>query len=243
MTVPNDAVLAEYRSVRSEIEQLNGQLFLAWSAALTLDMTILGWFFTRDNPSRYFLIPTIGNIILFLAAILVLNRNRLSHRLAYFQRYFIERRVPDICWARVYFRYRELYPTNSSFSERLADSAVYVLVFAALINVVVLFIFGIGPYVPGQHVQFIWRLVNVAVAIAFVCFFYPLQRVMIDYSAIERAMLTISEETGLTTATATDGGLDNTSATEVPGSRPPVSGNSSWSSPRAAGYFHLGRIL
>jgi hypothetical protein len=223
MTVPNDAVLAEYRSVRAEIEQLNGQLFAAWSAALTLDMTILGWFFTRDDPSRYFLIPTVGNILLFLAAIIVLNRNRLAHRLAYFQRYLIEPRVPDICWARVYFRYRDLTQPSKAFSERLADSAVNLLVFAATINVVILWIFGVVPYVPGQRVQFTWRLVNVAVAITFLWLPLYLRRVMTDYRAIERAMLKISEETGLTTATTTD----KTSATEVPGSRPPVSGNSS----------------
>lgn len=91
--MPNDAALAEHRSVRAEIEQLNGQLFTVLSTALTLDITILGSFFTREDPSKYFVIRTIGIILLFFGSVLLLTRNRLAHRVAFFQKYFIEPRT------------------------------------------------------------------------------------------------------------------------------------------------------
>jgi len=194
--------------VRAEIEQLNGQIFAVLSTALTVDITILGWFFTRNDPSSYFVIPTIGIILLFFGSVLLLNRNRLAHRLALFQKYFIEPRAPDICWGRVYFKYRIEYekqdqgiPKISTISERLADSAVYVLLFAAGINLVVLIGFGVGPYVPHQRVQFTWRLVNLAVAITFFCLPLWLRRVMSDYSAIEATMQKIARQSGLKSAT------------------------------------------
>jgi hypothetical protein len=84
--VANDAILAEYRSVRAEIEQLNGQLFAVLTTVLIIDITILGWFFTRDEPANYYMIPTIGILMLFFGSLVLLNRNRLSHRLALFQK-------------------------------------------------------------------------------------------------------------------------------------------------------------
>jgi hypothetical protein len=98
--VPNDAILAEYRSVRAEIEQLNGQLFAVLTAVLIIDITILGWFFTRDKPANYYWIPTIGILMLFFGSLPMFNRNILSHRLALFQKYFIEPRVRDVCWGK-----------------------------------------------------------------------------------------------------------------------------------------------
>jgi hypothetical protein len=79
----------------------------------------------------------------------------------------------------------------------LADSAVYMLVFAACINLTVLIGFGIGPIVWHQRVQITWRLVNLAVAITFT--FLPLWflKVMTDYSAIEATMKKLANESGL----------------------------------------------
>ena len=96
---PNiDAILAEYRAVRDEILQLNGQLFAVLGSSLTLNVAILGWLFTRTDPARFFGLPTVGILMLFVGNSILLNRNRLAHRLALFQKYFIETRLPDICW-------------------------------------------------------------------------------------------------------------------------------------------------
>jgi tripartite-type tricarboxylate transporter receptor subunit TctC len=97
----SDAILAEYKSVRSEIEQLNGQIFLVFGSSLTANLTILGWFFTQQPPKPYILV--IGVAVLFFGSLILLIRNRVAHRLALFQRYFIETKIPEIRWSRIYF--------------------------------------------------------------------------------------------------------------------------------------------
>jgi hypothetical protein len=60
--VANEAALAEYKTIRSEIEQLNGQIFATLSSSLALNLTILGWFFEKAPTS--FVLPTIGIALL-----------------------------------------------------------------------------------------------------------------------------------------------------------------------------------
>lgn len=139
----NEAVLAEYKAVRSEIEQLNGQGFATIGSSLGLNLTILVWFFGRA-PTTYAL-PTIGIVLLFFGSLVLVNRIRLAHRLAYFQKYFIETRVPDICWARVYFEYRAEYKKKgiilANIEERLAESGARILFFASALNIAILIYF------------------------------------------------------------------------------------------------------
>jgi hypothetical protein len=73
----------------------------------------------------------------------VLTRDRLAHRLAFFQKFFIEKSLPDIYWARAYPKYRNKFKKiGGAFEncvERLANSNLTVLVTAQVIN---FFIFG-----------------------------------------------------------------------------------------------------
>jgi len=76
-----------------------------------------------------------------LGSLVLVNRNRLAHRLALFQRYFLESRVPDLLWARVYFAYRRCYPSKSkvrAFEERLGESGASVLLIASVLNIAIL---------------------------------------------------------------------------------------------------------
>ena len=76
-----DAALAEYASVRSEIQQLNGQMFAILSSSIAGNIAILGWFFAKDHRSDFYFLPTVGIFLLFWGNFILLNRNRLAHRL------------------------------------------------------------------------------------------------------------------------------------------------------------------
>jgi hypothetical protein len=149
MLPDKDATLEEYRSIRSEILQLNGQAFTAVTLFLGANMTILGWMLSKDDPSDYCFLPVIGVFILFCGCILLCNRDRLAHRLAIFQKYFIENKLPDIYWSRSYFLYRAEFYKNAGFfekcSERLAISNMFVLCVSQLVNIVVFLIYALMP--------------------------------------------------------------------------------------------------
>lgn len=166
-----DVILAEYRSVRDEIMQLNGQLFTVIGSSLTLNVAVLGWLFARDEPAEFFGFPTVRIFILFVGNSILLNRNRVAHRLALFQKYFIETRLPAICWGRVYFEYRKYYQGGrfGPWAERLADSGTYVLFSASVINLVILLYFGFSPLFESSPTQIDWfQSINFVVAAAFV---------------------------------------------------------------------------
>ena len=54
----------------------------------------------------------VGAFVLLLGNILILNKNRLAHRLAYFQKFLIEPYLPGIQWAKAGFAYRKIYQEN-----------------------------------------------------------------------------------------------------------------------------------
>ena len=198
---PNiDAILAEYRAVRDEILQLNGQLFAVLGSSLTLNVAILGWLFTRTDPARFFGLPTVGILMLFVGNSILLNRNRLAHRLALFQKYFIETRLPDICWGRVYFEYRNQYPAFgfSRWAERLADSGTYVLLSASGVNLVIVLVFGLSPLLGSSPTQIdLLQSTNFAGASVLVVAQECFRRILTDYRPVEVAMCKIARKTGL----------------------------------------------
>ena len=197
----NDAVLAEYKSVRSEIEQLNGQIFVVLSSSLALNVTVLGWLFVKDSPSKPYVLPTIGILLLFFGTIILLNRNRLAHRLALFQKYFIESRISDICWGRIYFEYRAHYIRRgiiTQAAERLAESGTYVLFTAGAINICILIILGLWPYFENGSMELDWKqLANIVVASALLGLQLCVGRVMTNYRAIDLTMRRLAMRCGL----------------------------------------------
>ena len=48
-----DAIIAEHSTTRSEILQLNGQIFIALTTSLGLNVTVIGWIFTKEKPADY----------------------------------------------------------------------------------------------------------------------------------------------------------------------------------------------
>jgi hypothetical protein len=197
-----DAVLAEYRSVRNEIEQLNGQVFTVLSSSLALNVAVLGWMFGKERSPEFFILPTVGILLLLCGTIILLNRNRLSHRLALFQQYFIESRMPDICWGRVYFEYRELYPKAgfvTGFTERVAESGANVLIAAGLVNVCILVILGLRPFFESAPTDIDWvQVANFAIALVLVGLQICFARIMTNYRAIDVTMRRLAEQSGLT---------------------------------------------
>lgn len=145
-----DAIIAEYSAIRDEILQLNNQIFVAFTSSLGLNATVLGWMFSKNNPVDHIHLIAIGAFVLLLGNALSLNKNRLAHRLAYYQKFFIEERLPDIQWARAYFNYRDVYQKRKnhqehdvliSLPERIAESSTLLIVSVQILNAVVAVIF------------------------------------------------------------------------------------------------------
>jgi len=198
----NEPLLSEYASVRSEIQQLNGQVFAVLSSSISINIIILGWFFGKSNPSEFYALPTLGIFILFWGNIIMLNRNRLAHRLALFQKYFIESRMPDICWGRVYFKYRLKYPKSSIISglaERLSESGTYMFFGVSVVNVIALAYIGLKPFfMDGSTVLDKTQVINFLIAILFSILQLCFNRLMTDYRPIDVIMRRISRQSGLT---------------------------------------------
>lgn len=196
-----DAILAEYKGVRDEILQLNDQLFTVLGSSLALNVAVLGWLFSKSNPGDFYCLPTIGIVILFVGNSILLNRNRLAHRLSLFQKYFIETRLPDILGARVYSKYRDVYQAVwlARWAERLADSGTYVLLSLSGVNLIILIWFGLSPLLGASPTKIDWgQSINFFGAAVLVAAQERFLKIMTDYRAVEAAMRQIAHASGLT---------------------------------------------
>lgn len=143
----NQEILAEYKAIRDEILQLNGQAFTTISVTLTINVALLGFVFSDkvlpgSEPWVIFF------AILFLSAgtILIKHKIRSAHRLAFFQKYFIETQTSELRWADIYFKYREQYDItfgklSSLFLERFGFAQTAILLLAQVVNICILILF------------------------------------------------------------------------------------------------------
>jgi len=189
MPLDTNAILSEFSATRNEILQLNGQIFVAFSSALALNATILGWLFSKEIPADHLYLATVGAFVLLLGNMLSLNRNRLAHRLAYFQRFFIEKKLPEIQWARAYFEYRDIFKDNKTkhhwfvaLSERIAECGTALVVSLQILNIVIVIVLAVGSGYPIKMVF------PVLLCVVFIIATRLIGRAMIDYKAIEKAM-------------------------------------------------------
>lgn len=195
-----EVILAEYASVRSEIQQFNGQVFSVLCSSLALNIAVLGWLIGKSNPLQFYLLPTLGIFLLLMGDVMLLNRNRLAHRLALFQKHFIESRLPDFCWSRVYFEYRNRYPKNLlvKLSERLADSAAFILLFAGIINLFVLIILGLIPVFKRESVTIDGpQIANFVMAVVLVGLQDVFRRLFTNYKIVDKTLEELANERGL----------------------------------------------
>jgi len=135
----NDLKIAEYNAIRNEILQLNSQIYNTFYGTILFVVTVFGWYYKNNLESSImlylflFLILLIGNIV-------VINRNRLAHRLALVIRYFIEEKNTDLQWSTVYFEYRKLKKERFDFIyERLADIILSIFLLITFILLVFLY--------------------------------------------------------------------------------------------------------
>lgn len=206
------AIIAEYSSIRTEILQLNDQAFKSLMGSIALDITVLSWMFSREDPSQYFSMPAIGVFILFAGVLVLLNRNRLAHRLAIFQKIFIEPRIPDICWARVYFQYREEHAKKhsgwfSSWGERIAESGGNTILIIQIVNLLVFLYYGIIPWFQFVLTEIDYRRVICFLGIiCIIAFQRGVQRKLTDYSCIHEAMIETYRKSDFFQGRETSGG-------------------------------------
>lgn len=198
-----NAIIAEYVNIRAEILQLNGQGFTILTVSLGLNMSVIGWMFSKTDPSQYIYLLTIGVIIGFVGCLLLLNKNRLAHRLAYFQEFFIESRIPDICWARVGFMYRDKYKEISqkrfsSWSERIAESGVYTITVAQIVNIIIFLFYAVLPWFKSDSTIIDWfKVVNGIIILIILWIQYYAMKNMVGYKTIKKAMNEVYKETSL----------------------------------------------
>jgi hypothetical protein len=171
----DNAILSEYKSIRDEINQLNTQIITAFSFVLSGNLIILGWMFSKENSQDYLYLLIISFILLIFGNIIIISRNRLAHRLALFQKYFIETRLTDIYWARVYFDYRETYKKSSmcyfiiNIFERLSDVFCWFLNILSLLNLIIIFLYNINcklqwfVFLVGLSVFIVQLLMNILI--------------------------------------------------------------------------------
>lgn len=160
-----EAVLKEYSVIRDEILQLNSQIFTIFTSGLGLDIVIIGWIFaSKQHFQDLWYLPLFGIVILFITNLILLNKNRLAHRLAIFQKYFIEERIPDICWGRVYFAYRKEYPTGmfEKIFERIAEGTAILVLIVQAINLL-LFLILIAWKFPNLSCYSILAIVGICI--------------------------------------------------------------------------------
>jgi glucose uptake protein GlcU len=140
----DEKILAEYSSVRSEILQLNGQAFAIVTGSLTLNFAILGAMFSSQNPLEDLLVLSlIAMLILAAGTILLAHKIRAAHRLTFFQKHFIENRIPEVMWGKIYFKYRTIFDREyknpfDRLSERFVNAQNFVLIIAQFIDFVIL---------------------------------------------------------------------------------------------------------
>ena len=86
----------EYIALRAEILQLNSQAFTLAGGSLTL-FTILGFGLSMSKLIELDpFVPFVGIVILIAANILIGHKIRVAHRLAFYQKYFIEPKMPGV---------------------------------------------------------------------------------------------------------------------------------------------------
>jgi uncharacterized membrane protein (UPF0136 family) len=195
-----EGLFAEYSAIRAEILQLNGQVFATFTGALALNATVLGWMFSKDEPSNFLYLATVGAVLIFAGQIILLHRNRLAHRLAIFQKLFIESRVPSIVWARTYFEYRVIYDKTKSrfsakWSERIAESGSSLLSLVQCTNLFIILIYTTLPSLLRRDSTFQHKegLIYAAVVVSILLLQYFAVRYMTDYKAIEHALQRVAE--------------------------------------------------
>jgi len=189
-------ILAEYNSIRNEILQLNKQSFVAMSSSLAIYVIIMGWIVDKGFKQSFYGLWTLGVLILFIGNIMVLNRNRVAHRLALFQKYFIETRIENLLWSRVYFIYRnKTKGWGANYQERLADLMSILLICLSALNLSALMITGIISILHHRMAQVDGvQLANFLIALILVLLQFWLYKKMTDYDLIEETFKTISME-------------------------------------------------
>lgn len=112
------------------------------------------------DPNYLPFLPLVSVVILVITNLLHLHLNRLAHRLRYFQMYFIEDRLPDICWGRVGFAYRDYYESTflAPFQERIANNRFWLIIVLQLLS------FTMVAYLVKEH-STAWKIVVVAAAL------------------------------------------------------------------------------
>jgi hypothetical protein len=145
----NSAIISEYNNIRAEILNLNEQFLKILIGSVGINLTILGWLFSnKDQGENIFSLLTICVFILFFSCMLLVNRDRLAHRLAIFQELFIEKRIPAISWGRVYPQYKDAFGNNwkSLLVERFAKSGVITLILLQVLYVIIFIYYAIMPW-------------------------------------------------------------------------------------------------
>lgn len=140
-----DNIREEYIALRAEILQLNSQAFALVSGSLTINFTILGFGLSKTKLIEIDpLIPFFGALVLVTANILIAHKVRVAHRLALYQKYFIEPNMPGIRWAKVGYMFREYFKKKqgilSEMTERFHLIQTTVLFVPQMINAAVIFL-------------------------------------------------------------------------------------------------------
>ncbi len=199
-------VLEEYKVVRAEALQLNAQIYLAFSASILLGFSAIGWLFGQDKLQLHHLLaPLFSIIILSVGDFIVLQRNRLAHRLALFCKLFIEPKLPDIKWSNTYFLYRKVYKSDSFLEnflsplvERIAEGMHIVIVLLQHVFILFTVLLCGGLIGHGESIDIItykaWSLVVILIEIFVIWFVqHPIYRIMVKYKPIEQAFSLIKK--------------------------------------------------
>ena len=124
----------EYIALRAEILQLNSQAFTLAGGSLTL-FTILGFGLSMSKLIELDpFVPFVGIVILIAANILIGHKIRVAHRLAFYQKYFIEPKMPGVRWGEIGFKFRTAFDgKHNKFLVSVTER--FVLVQTAIISV------------------------------------------------------------------------------------------------------------
>ena len=184
-----EQILAEYSSVRTEIIQLNGQAFAIVTGSLALNFVILGAMFSSQKPLNDLLfLPLIALLVLAAGTIFLAHKIRAAHRLALFQKHFIENRLPEIKWGQVYFRYRETFDRKyknpfDRLPERFVNVQNFVLFVAQIIDSIILITFR------ETSVHTVFLILAVAVFLLQFLFLHKIN----DYEPMKRVFALIED--------------------------------------------------
>jgi hypothetical protein len=139
---PEEQLLEEYKSIRSEIQQLNGEAFTIVTGSLTANLALLGVAHAAHPPvrsrSQY-----LAFFALFIGTVFIAHKIRMAHRLGLFLKIFVQPNLEGIQWPGVYFSYRLLFDAQRSSKyelllERFANVQTAVLFGFQILNLVVL---------------------------------------------------------------------------------------------------------